>query len=70
MAVESELGLILHQLLSIGGWVLARDYRHIRKPGWLGGVILERLSPVIYHVHVELRGELVVWKRHSDQIRH
>ena len=58
------------RLLSIGERVLARDYRNIRKPGWLGGVIIERLSPVTYHVQVELRGELVVWKRHIDQIRH
>lgn len=48
---------------------MTRDYRNVRKPGWLTGVVVSKLSPVTYEIQVELRGELIIWKRHIDQIR-
>ena len=53
----------------IGDRVLARDYRNIRKPGWLYGVVVAVLSPVTYSIQVDLRGQLTTWKRHIDQLR-
>lgn len=62
-------GVLSPQALVIGEKVQARDYRNIRKPGWTEGVIVAKLSPVTYHVQVDLDGVLTVWKRHLDQIK-
>ena len=53
----------------VGDLVIARDYRNVRKPGWVQGVIVSQASPVTYQVQVEVGNEVVVWKRHVDQLR-
>ena len=68
--ISRESGGVQHpKAFVIGDRVFARDYRNVRKPGWLPGVIVAKLSPVTYSVQVNLRGELTTWKRHVDQLK-
>ena len=67
--ITRETGGVQHpRAFVIGDRVLARDFRNVRKPGWKAGVVVAKLSPVTYSIQVELRGELVSWKRHVDQL--
>ena len=68
--ITRESGGVQHpRAFVIGDPVIARDYRNIRKPGWISGVVVAKMSPVTYSIQVELRGELVIWKRHVDQLK-
>ena len=68
--ISRESGGVQHpKAFVIGDRVFAHDYRNVRKPGWLPGVIVAKLSPVTYSVQVNLRGELTTWKRHVDQLK-
>ena len=66
--ITHETGGVQHLCdFVIGDRVLAGDFRNSRKPCWKAGVVVAKLSPITYSIQVELRGELVSWKRHADQ---
>jgi transposase InsO family protein len=52
----------------VGERVIVQDYRS-RKPQWMEGVILSRLSPVTYSVEIPHGEDFIIWKRHIDQMR-
>ena len=38
-------------------------------PNWVQGVVVERSGPVSYVVQVNFKGSLMLWRRHTDQLK-